>query len=211
MPISTNMLILARYVWQSEGHHYYVCRHYRATVVIGAVTQTTVAVYLANRDAARIASCMAGTFTQVGTYTHTIKPLSFPENGFGMYIGTVPPYSLHPLPPQLACLVRLHLLLPQPRRQGRIYIPSPPVEALTSDAKVSPTYKSHCLTALAPLATQITVGFLPNRAVLTPVVWHRPGNLATRITSISVDSRWANQRKRGRGERPTPSPFRAID
>lgn len=211
MPLSTGQLILARFVWKVGDHHFYVCRHYRATTVIGVVTHNTVALWLANLHASRIAACMAGPYVQVGTYTHTIKPLSTLEVGFGTYSPSPTPYSNNPLPPQVACLVRLHVLVPSPRNHGRLYIPMQPVEAMDTDGTMLSTYQTYVATTLSPLKDQVNAGIPPNTAVLIPSVWKRPGNTSVRVTSLAVVRKWATQRRRGGFETPTPSPYRSLD
>lgn len=211
MAISTGMLILSRYVWRMGDHHFYICRHYRVTTVIGAVSQNTVAAYAGNRDMAAISSVLAGNLVAVGCYTHTIRPVGFSETGSVTYNTPIVPYAATPLPPQVSLLVRLSILVPSSRGHGRIHLPSVPETANVLHGVPSAAYRTAVVAALTPLTQQLNVGVPGNIAVLLPVVWRRPGNVATRVTGLSVAKEWSTQRRRGRSETPTGTAFRSID
>lgn len=211
LPFINNSIALARHVWKSGEHHYYVTRTYRISATLGTHDLNLVAAQLANRHAKPIASLMAGSYTQVGTYVHVIRPFSWPGVGFGGYFPDPSPYSSNCLPPQVALLLRLFPTSPLPRKYARVYLPLMPEEANDSEAKVSAAFRTLAQTTLTPLVTAFAFPSPPGQHFVIPVVFHRIGGTTTPVTSLEVSDLWASQGRRSWANTPTPAPFRSLD
>lgn len=211
VPFINNSLVLARFVWKLEGHHYYVTRHYRVFATVGSNDLDKVATQLANRHASKIASLMAGSYTQVGTFVHSVWPAFSSGTGIGGYNPDPTPWSPNTLPPQVSLLVRLKPTAPSPRKYARIYIPLMPVEENGGNGEPLPGFVTAAKAMLGTLVVPFSFSTPPGQHFVTPVVWTRPGNNWTQLTQLSVASLWATQRRRARTETPTPGPFRSLE
>jgi len=110
------------------------------------------------------------------------------------------------IPGQVTGIISMQTAFAGARYRGRMYIPFP-ARSFSTDGFPNTTYRDLLIALADELDSPITVGTLPNVAVLNPVIWHRATGTWTPITTVIHRMRWATQRKRGDYGQRNAAPF----
>jgi len=112
----------------------------------------------------------------------------------GQAVGIAPAGEL--LPPQITGIITKQTALSGRRNRGRVYMPFP--GELDSTASVpDATYLARLNIIVPFFVSEVAVGVLPDRTVMTPVIFHRSTPAATTIISSAVRRPYfATQRRR---------------
>lgn len=124
------------------------------------------------------------------------------NQGAGLVVGDI-------LPRQSSGLISFATNLAGPSYRGRAYAPFPS-EASNDPGGVPSAAYIGALQNLANVLVGVMVVNGPNGAQLSPILWHRgaPAQPSfTAVTSTTVRSKWATQRRRGDFGRLNPPPF----
>jgi len=208
-PLTTGSIVLGRFVWERDGQHAYVIKHFRLSPRPVGFDTAGMAWLLDNQFAPSLCACAASAWNYLGTWCRRVIPAWDGSPDDTVNNG---PYAAwdtdDPLPPQTCGLILLESASPFQSQPGRIFLPSA-TESANNAGVPSAAYLTTLQAAAATFSTTQTslVPGFGTAAGATPHLNGSSPSTTLAITAATAQPFWATQRRRSGTSKTTPPPF----
>lgn len=181
--------------------------HFQCAVAGGGDTRVALLTHLNSLIVTNVIPNLSSSASLYGSKLSTVKALG-PWSPVVVYNRTAGSDAYPPLPTQVRGLISWHTALAGRAYRGRMYLPTPGGDQITSTSGV-PT---GVLTDWGTLATGLVAPYSTGGTTWIPGVYHRVptaviSSIFDQITSATVSDVYATQRRSGAYGRPNVAPF----
>lgn len=181
--------------------------HYQCAVAGGGDTRASLLTHINSLIVTNVCPTLATTSSFYGSKMSTVKALG-PWSPIVVYSGTSGSDTSPALPTQVRGLISWHTALAGRAYRGRMYLPTPGSDHVTTTSAV-PT---SVLTDWGTLATGLVAPYATGGTTWIPGIYHRVptagiASVFDQIISATVSDVYATQRRSGAFGRPNAAPF----